>query len=188
MSIIYDVEKKLFENRTVVISTEIEPRMSNEIMQYLQALDDDAHKPIQLLINSPGGHVDAGWQIIDTMLSITSPVITINTGTSASMAAVILSFGAHRMSLPHARVMLHEVSAGTSGKVREMEAHLQETIRVNRTAMEALAKNCGKTYEQLMDDVIRDKWMDAKGALEYGVIDEITGVSERKIWTPKKAA
>lgn len=186
MSIFYDVEKKLFENRNVVISTEIEPDMSNEIMQFLQALDSDNHKPIQLLINSPGGHVDAGWQIIDTMLSLSSPVITVNTGTCASMASVILSFGAHRRSLPHARVMLHEVSAGTSGKLREMQARMEETERVNKTTMSALAKNCGKTYEELMNDVIRDKWMTAEESIEYGIIDEIIGTPDRKIWTPNQ--
>lgn len=168
-----EVENKLYDNRIIKISEAIDDGMACEVTNRLLAMDDDNHKPIKLYINSPGGSVNAGWEIIDTMNAIKSPVHTINTAMCASMASVILSFGEKRYSLPHARVMIHEVSSGVDGKFRDMKAALLETEKINKITMTALAENCGKTYEEIMQDAIRDLWFDAKESIEYGIIDEI---------------
>lgn len=178
-----DVDQIMLDNRTITISTEIEPQMADEVMKCLLAFDDEGHKPIMLYINSPGGEVQSGLQIIDTMNSIKSDVITINTGMCASMGAVILSSGAKRMALPHSRVMIHQVSAGTKGKVFDMRAAFEETERINKVTMGILAENCGKTYDDLVAMTPVDKWMNADEALEFGIIDEITGNAHR---TPLK--
>lgn len=180
-----DVDQIMLDNRTLTISTEIEPRMADEVMKCLLAFDDEGHKPIMLYINSEGGSVVSGLQIIDTMNSIKSDVITINTGMCASMGAVILSSGAKRMALPHSRVMIHQVSSGMQGKVFDMEASFKEAKRLNKVTMGILAENCGKTYEELIKLTPVDKWMDAEAALEFGIIDEITGKAHR---TPMKEA
>ena len=170
---------ELLEHRFLVINSSIQADMASELMCDLLLLDDDCHKDITLYINSPGGEVVAGNQIIDTMNAIQSHVITVNVGMCASMGALILSSGAKRLSYPHARVMIHEVSAGTEGKIRDMEAALKNTSEINRTAMTMLANNCGKTYEQIMKDVRQDLWMNAEEAIKYGLIDEIVGREER---------
>lgn len=180
-----DVDQIMLDNRTLTISTDINSHMADEVMKCLLAFDDEGHKPIMLYINSPGGEVVAGLQIIDTMNSIKSDVITINTGMCASMGAVILSSGAKRMALPHSRVMIHQVSAGTQGKVFDMRAAFEETERINKVTMGILAENCGKTYEELIKLTPVDKWMDAEASLKFGIIDEITGNAHR---TPMKEA
>lgn len=182
------VEEELFEKRIIVIHTQIESNMAADVMSKMLDLDNDSHKPIKLYINSPGGEVSAGFQIIDTMNSIKSPVHTINTASCASMGAVILSAGSKRMSLPHARVMIHQVSAGTEGNIQDMRASLQETERVNKVTMGLLAENCGKTLEELLDMTHVNKWMDAKEAVEFGIIDEIVGKESRKAKMQKEEA
>lgn len=178
-----DVDQIMLDNRTLTISTDINPQVADEVMKCLLAFDDEGHKPIMLYINSPGGEVVSGLQIIDTMNSIKSDVITINTGMCASMGAVILSSGAKRMALPHSSVMIHQVSAGTQGKIFDMKAAFNEAERKNRMTMGILAENCGKTYDELIAMTPVDKWMDAEEAMEFGIIDEITGNAHR---TPLK--
>lgn len=176
-----EVEKKMLENRVITISTEIEPQMADAVMKQLLYMNDEGLKPIKLYINSPGGDVRAGLEIIDTMFSIRPEVYTINTGLCASMGAVILSCGAKRMALPHSSVMIHQVSSGTQGKIFDMKAAFEESQRINNTTMGLLAENCGKTLEELISDTPVDKWLTAQQALEYGIIDEITGKSHRRV-------
>ena len=183
--ILAKTEQKLHDNRIIRIPGEIEPEIADEVMANLLEMDDEGHKPIMLYINSPGGEVVSGLQIIDTMYAIKSDVITINTGMCASMGAVILSAGNKRMSLPHARVMIHQVSAGTQGKVFDMKAAFEETERINKVTMSMLAENCGKTYDELIEMTHVDKWMDAEAAFKFGIIDEIIGNAHR---TPMKKA
>ena len=166
---------KLEENRIISICTEIEPGMADQLMKDLLIMDKENHKPITLYINSPGGDVVSGLQIIDTMNSIQSQVDTVCTGQCASMAAVILSAGKKRMILPHARVMIHQVSSGTRGKVFNMEVDFEEAKRLNDISMGILAKNCSKALEQLKEDTHVDFYMGAEEALKYGIVDEIVG-------------
>lgn len=180
--ILNSVYETLYNNRVIRIDSEINSDIAGEVCSQLLAMDDDSHKPISLYINSPGGEVNAGLQIIDTMNSITSPVFTINVAMCASMGAVILSNGAKRMSLPHARVMIHQVSSGMEGNIQDMEVSFQETMRLNDITMGILAENCDKTLDEVKNDTNRDHWMYTEEAMSYGIIDEVTGESKRKTW------
>ncbi len=175
------VNAKMLENRVVTICTEIEPIMADLVMKQLLYLAEESAKPIQLYINSPGGQVRAGLQIIDTMNAIRCEVHTYNTGLCASMGAVILSSGAKRMMYPHASIMIHQVSSGTQGKVFDMKAAFEETVRINNETMAMLAENCGKTLEELIADTPVDKYLTPQQALEYGIIDEVIGNAHRKV-------
>lgn len=167
------IESEIFDHRLITINSDINSDMADLIMKELLLMDDDNSNPITIYINSPGGEVAAGLQIIDTMKMIHSKVITVNTATCASMAAVILSAGDERKSLPHARVMIHQISAGVDGNIQDMEITMRETARVNKETMTLLANNCGKTYDELIKDTIRDHWMNAEEAKAYGIIDDI---------------
>lgn len=174
------VWETLYDNRIIRIDSEINSTMASDICSLMLAMDDENHKPIMLYIDSSGGEVNGGLQIIDTMNSLQSPVFTINVAMCASMAAVILSSGAKRMSLPHARVMIHQVSSGMQGNIQDMMVSLEETKHLNDVTMGILAKNCGKTLEEIKNDTVRDHWIYPEEAVKYGIIDEITGTKDRK--------
>lgn len=185
MLLFNDIEETLYDNRTLRLFTQVDSRSADYIVSALLALDNENHKPISLYINSGGGEVVSGLAIIDTMNAIKSDVVTYNVGMCASMAAVILSSGAKRCALPHSRVMIHQVSAGTEGKVFDMRAALEETERINKVTMGMLAENCGTTYEELIKMTPVDKWMDAEASKKFGIVDEIVGNAHRM---PAKAA
>ncbi len=171
---------ELEKNRIITICTEIEPLMADIVMKEMLLLDRHSHKPITLYINSPGGEVVSGLQIIDTMNFIASPVNTVCTGSCASMAAVILSNGETRSALEHARVMIHQVSSGTQGKVFDMKAAYNEAERLNQLTLGILAENCGKTLDNVLRDTSVDKWLDANAAKSYGIIDTVIASRGRK--------
>ncbi len=175
-----ELYEQMEKSRIIVCSGPIHTEMADQIMELLFIYAaKDSKKPINLYINSPGGEVDAGFEIIDTMDLIEPPVYTVATGLCASMGAVILSAGAERAALPHARIMIHQVSSGFQGKASEIEASARETLRRNKTAMSFLAEKCGKTYEQITEDAKVDFWLTASEAVDYGIIDKI--VESKKI-------
>lgn len=183
--ILAEVWKRLYENRVLRLDREIDAAAACEISSGLLSLDDDSSKPITLYINSPGGEVSAGLQIVDTMYALRSMVFTVNTGICASMAAVILSAGAKRMTLPHARVMIHQVSSGMQGNIQDIETNFRETMKMNQVVLAMLAENCGRTLEQIREDTSRDYWMYPQEAIQYGIVDEIIGQERRRIWQEK---
>jgi ATP-dependent Clp protease protease subunit len=182
-----DIGTVLLENRIINLVGQVNDELSYAICSALLVLDEDDHdKPIQMFINSPGGSVMAGLAIIDVMNTIKAPVYTIVTGLAASMGAAILSAGeeGHRMALPNATVMLHQVSAGEHGNIQDMRVGLEFTEKLNDRLMTMIAENCGKTKEQLESDTMRDKWLFAEDALKYGIVDEV--VKQTKVRkTPK---
>jgi ATP-dependent Clp protease protease subunit len=124
---------------------------------------------------SPGGHVDAGLAIIDTMNYIKSDVMTIGLGTCASMGALILSSGTKgkRIVLPDTRVMIHQVLGGASGQATEVEIQTKEILRLKKRTNEILAANTGKTLKTIEKDTDRDNFMSAEEAVKYGIVDGI---------------
>ena len=140
---------------------------------YLEAQDPD--KDIQMYINSPGGSVTAGMAIYDTMQYIKCDVSTICIGMAASMGAFLLSSGAKgkRIALPNAEVMIHQPSAGTQGKVTDMEIDVEHFLKIKQRMNRILAENTGKTPEQVKLDSERDNWMIAEEAKEYGLVDKV---------------
>ena len=140
---------------------------------YLEAQDPD--KDIQMYINSPGGSVTAGMAIYDTMQYIKCDVSTICIGMAASMGAFLLSSGAKgkRIALPNAEIMIHQPSAGTQGKVTDMEIDVEHFLRIKKNLNEILASNTGKTAEEVKAASERDHWMTADEAKDFGLVDKI---------------
>jgi ATP-dependent Clp protease protease subunit len=136
----------------------------------------DPGKDIFFYINSPGGVVTSGMVIYDTMHMISSPVHTICMGLAASMGSILLSGGTKgkRLIWPNGRVMIHQPSlGGMYGQATDIEITAAEIQKIKEISAEILAKNCGKSYEQVRKDFDRDHWMNAKEALEYGIVDGV---------------
>jgi ATP-dependent Clp protease protease subunit len=177
-----DIGTILLENRIINLVGEVNDGMAYQIVSALLVLDEQNSKPIQLFINSPGGSVHAGLAIIDAMKFIKAPVYTYCVGLAASMGAAILAAGekGHRYAMPNATVMLHQVSSATEGNVQDQRVSLEYTERLNKKLMSMLAKNVNKKLEQLETDTLRDKWMFADEAKNYGVIDEVVTAPEEE--------
>ena len=172
----YDVYSRLLKERIVFLGEEVNEHTANIVVaQLLHLAYEDPDKDISLYINSPGGSVSDGLAIYDTMQFIKPDVATYGIGLQASMGAFLLSSGekGKRFLLPNSRVMIHQPSAGTQGKVTDMEITLRETIRIKTLLNEILAKNTGQKLAKIEKDVDRDFWMDAKEAVEYGLADKI---------------
>ena len=172
----YDIFSRMLEDRIVFLNGEVNDVSASLVIAqliYLEAKDPD--KDISLYINSPGGSVSAGMGIYDTMNFIHCDVSTICVGMAASMGAFLLSSGAKgkRFSLPNSEIMIHQPLGGFQGQATDIQIHAEQILRIKRNLTSILAKNCGKTYEQLAPDVERDFFMTAKDALEYGLIDRI---------------
>ncbi len=170
------IYERLFRERIIFLSEEVDDGIANAIVAYLLYLDsDDNTKPIYLYINSPGGSVTAGMAIYDTMQHIKSEVITICVGMAASMGAFLLAAGTpgKRMALPHARIMIHQPLGGTRGQATDIEIEAREVIRLKHALNEMLAKHTGKPVEQIERDTDRDYFMSAVEAMNYGLVDRV---------------
>ena len=160
----YDIFSRLLNDRIIFLGEEVNDTTASLV-----------DKDIQLYINSPGGSVTAGMAIYDTMQYIKCDVSTICVGMAASMGAFLLSCGAKgkRIALPNAEVMIHQPSAGTQGKVTDMEIDVEHFLKIKQRINKILADNTGKTPEQIKSDSERDNWMTAEEAKEYGLIDKV---------------
>lgn len=169
-----DVFSRLMMDRIVFLGDIIDDQISNIITAQLLWLNSNDNKsPIQLYINSPGGSVVDGLQIYDTMKLIKSPIHTICTGLSASMAAILLSGGDKRAALEHSRIMIHQPSGGVIGTAIDMDIANKEMQNIKKILVDILANNTGNSSKKISKDIDRDNWMTAKEALDYGLIDEI---------------
>ncbi|MBR2725667.1 ATP-dependent Clp protease proteolytic subunit [Candidatus Saccharibacteria bacterium] len=172
----YDIYSRLLNDRIIFMGEEVNSHTANLVIaQLLYLANEDAKKSIKLYINSPGGSVYDGLAIIDTMNYVAPDVETIGIGLQASMGAMLLSSGAKgkRYCLPNARIMIHQPSSGTEGKITDQEIMLKEGIFLKKRLAEIFAKNTGKDLAQVEKDMDRDNWMSAEEALKYGIIDEI---------------
>ena len=172
----YDIYSRLLEDRIIFLGEEVNEHTANVVVaQLLHLANEDPKKDISLYINSPGGSVYDGLAIFDTINYIKPDVQTIGIGLQASMGAFLLSSGTKgkRFVLPHARVMIHQPSSGTQGKVTDQEISLRESIRIKKLLNELLAKNTGQKLAKIEQDVDRDFWMDAKEAVAYGLADKV---------------
>lgn len=172
----YDIYSRLLNDRIIFLGEDVNHHTANIIVaQLLHLANEDPKKDIQLYINSPGGSVYDGMAIYDTMQYIKPDVQTIGIGLQASMGAFLLSSGqkGKRFLLPHAKVMIHQPSSGTQGKVTDMEIDLKEGIAVKEMLAELLAKNTGQKIAKVKNDMERDYWMSPGEAKKYGLVDEI---------------
>lgn len=172
----YDIYSRLLKERVVFLGDEVNSATANTVVaQLLHLAFEDPKKDIKLYINSPGGSVYDGLAIIDTMNYIEPDVQTIGIGLQASMGAMLLSAGAKgkRYVLPNSRIMIHQPSSGTQGKITDQEIALKEGIYLKQKLAEMLAKNTGKDVKQVIKDMDRDNWMSAEEAKAYGLVDEV---------------
>ena len=172
----YDIYSRLLKERVIFLGDEVNSATANIVVaQLLHLAFEDPKKDIKLYINSPGGSVYDGLAIIDTMNYIEPDVQTIGIGLQASMGAMLLSAGAKgkRYVLPNSRIMFHQPSSGTQGKITDQEIALKEGIYLKQKLAEMLAKNTGKDVKQVIKDMDRDNWMSAEEAKTYGLIDEV---------------
>jgi ATP-dependent Clp protease protease subunit len=172
----YDIYSRLLRDRIVFIQGAIDDQSANVVVAQLLFLQfSDPKADIHLYINSPGGSVTAGLSIYDTMQYITCDVATYCIGQAASMGAVLLCAGAKgkRNALPHARVMIHQPLAGTEGTTTEILIHAKEFLRLKQALNEILLKHTGQTIDKIERDTDRDKFMSAREAMEYGIVDQV---------------
>ena len=172
------LERYFFDRREVYLWGVVDDKSAKEIVSKFLLLEaDKPGEEIKFYINSPGGVVTSGMVMYDTMRMMKSPVSTICMGLAASMGSILLSGGVkgRRFIYPHGEVMIHQPSLGGSmrGVSADLEIQAVQTRKVKEIGAKILAQNCGKTVEQIMKDFDRDYWMDAKGAIEYGIVDGI---------------
>ena len=171
-----DVFSRLMMDRIIFLGTPIDDYVANVIQAQLLFLDTaDPGKDISIYINSPGGVVQAGLGIYDTMQYISSKVGTICTGMAASMAAVLLVAGekGRRSALPHSRVMIHQPSGGMQGQSSDMEIAVRELQKLRQELYHIISEHSGQPFKKVEKDSDRDYWMTAQEALAYGMVDSV---------------
>ena len=172
----YDIYSRLLKDRIVFLGVPIDDDVANVVIAQMLFLEsEDPDKDINLYINSPGGSVTSGLAIYDTMQYVKPQVSTICMGQAASMAAVLLAAGAKgkRISLPHSRIMIHQVMGGVQGQATDIDIHAREILRIKAKLNEILQKHTGQTLDRIAKDTERDYFMGAGEAKEYGLLDEI---------------
>ena len=172
----YDLYSRLLDDRIIFLSGEINDAVANTVVAQLIYLEGkDPTKDINLYINSPGGSVSAGMAIYDTMNYIKCDVSTICIGMAASMGAFLLSAGTKgkRIALPHSEIMIHQPLGGAKGQASDIKIQADLILRTRDTLNRILAKNTGKSVEQIAKDTDRDYFMTAEEALAYGLVDKV---------------
>ena len=173
---VYDLYSRLLKDRIVFIGKNFDQELSNSVVAQLLFLEaDNANKDITIYVNSPGGMISSCLAIYDTMRYIKPNISTVCVGQAASAAAFILSAGTigKRYALANARVMLHQVSAGTEGNIQDMRVQVKEFERSNEIMLKELSKIVKKSVTKLKSDLSRDYYMSAEEAKKYGIIDEV---------------
>lgn len=178
----WDIYSRLLKDRIIFIGTPIDDYVANAVVAQLLFLQmEDSKKDVHLYINSPGGSITAGMAIYDTMNFLQCDVVTYCVGQAASMATVLLSAGAKgkRYALPNSRVMIHQPRGGAGGQTSDITIAANEILRWRKTLNEILARNTGKSVEQIEKDSDRDFFMSASDALNYGIVDKVIEVKPR---------
>lgn len=176
----YDIFSLLLKERIVFLGTPINDQVANLIVAQLLFLDrEDPEQEIQMYINSPGGAIYPGLAIYDTMQQIQAPVATVAVGWTASMGTVLLASGApgRRSALSHSTIHMHPAGGGAQGYAPDVEIQYKELKRMQDLLHGILSRHTGQTVKQIAEDFERDRFMDAHGAKEYGLIDNILGDS-----------
>ncbi len=178
----YDIYSRLLKDRIIFLGTPIDDTVANLVIAQLLFLEsEDPDRDVHLYINSPGGSVDAGLGIYDTMQYIKPDVSTICVGMAASMGALLLAGGAKgkRFALPNSRIMIHQPAGGAQGKAADVQIYAKEILKMRELANRILAHHTGQPVEKIARDTDRDFFMSAEEAREYGLVDEILKPRER---------
>jgi ATP-dependent Clp protease protease subunit len=172
----YDIYSLLLKERIIFLGTVVDDHVANLIVAQMLFLDrEDPSKDIQLYINSPGGMIYPGLAIYDTMQAVRAPVRTIAVGSTASMATVLLAAGTKgkRAALPNATVHMHPAGGGSRGYAQDVEIQARELLRMNRKIQQILAHHTSQPAERIAADFERDRYLSAREALDYGIVDEV---------------
>jgi ATP-dependent Clp protease, protease subunit len=182
----YDIYSLLLRNRIVFLGTPINDQVANvTVAQLLYLSAEDPEAPIQMYINSPGGQVYAGMAVYDTMQMIPNPIRTVAVGMTASFGTVLLTAGSkgERFTLPNATIHLHQPLGGAQGQASDIQIQAREILRLKDHLTEVLAYHTGKPIETIERDTDRDFYLDAKGAVEYGLVDHVMEIPASKLIT-----
>ena len=170
------IYQRLLRERIVFLGSEVRDQNANAICAQLLLLSaEDPEADIFLHINSPGGSVDAGMAIYDTMNYIPNDVATVGMGLAASMGQFLLCAGTKgkRYALPHARIMMHQPSSGMGGSASDIKIQAQQSLHIKKVLLDLIAEHTGQPIEQVVADADRDRWFTADQALEYGLVDKV---------------
>ncbi len=172
----YDIYSRLLKDRIIFVGGQISDDVANLVTAQLLFLEsEDPAREISMYINSPGGSVTAGLAIYDTMQFVKPPVSTLCVGQAASMGAVLLAAGAKgkRYSLPHSRIMIHQLSGGFEGQATDIDIQAREALRLRDLLNQILSDHTGQPLKKIEKDTDRDNFLGAAEAVEYGLIDEM---------------
>ena len=170
------IYQRLLKERIVFLGSEVRDQNANAICAQMLLLNaEDPEADIFLYINSPGGSVDAGMAIYDTMNYISNDVATVGMGLAASMGQFLLCAGAKgkRYALPHARIMMHQPSSGMGGSASDIKIQAQQSLHIKKVLLDLIAEHTGQSVEQVVADADRDRWFTAPQAVEYGLVDQV---------------
>jgi ATP-dependent Clp protease protease subunit len=177
----YDLYSRLLKERIIFLGTPIDDTIANLVCAQLLHLEaDNPDSAINIYINSPGGDITALFAIYDTMQYIKPEISTICFGQAASAAAVLLAAGApgKRLALPHARILLHQPWGSGGGQATDIEIQAREILRMKDLLNQILARHSGQPLERIEKDTDRDFVLEAEGARDYGIIDEVIRARE----------
>jgi len=179
----FDIFSLLLRNRIVFLGTAINDQIANLIVAQLLFLNqDDREAPISMYINSPGGVIYAGLAIYDTMQMITNPIRTVAVGVTASFGTVLLTAGTkgQRYALPNSTIHMHQPLGGAEGQATDIQIQAQQILRLKTRLNEIMSRHTGQTIEVIEHDTDRDFYMDAKQAMNYGLVDMVLEPPEEK--------
>lgn len=185
----YDIYSLLLKERIVFLGTPINDQVANVIVAQLLWLNsEDANQPINMYINSPGGHIHAGFAIYDTMQMITAPVSTVAVGMTASMGTVMLASGAtgRRYALPHATIHMHPASSGAQGYTEDVRIAFREQERIQAQLFQLVSKHVKRDWKEIEHDFERDRYMTSLEAKDYGIVDEVLGDTSKIVSIDRK--
>lgn len=172
----YDIYSRMLKERVIFLVGPVEDHMANLVVAQLLYLEsENPDKDIHLYINSPGGAVNSGLAIYDTMQFVKPDISTVCIGQAASMGAILLAGGAagKRYCLPHTRLMIHQPLGGFQGQATDIEIHAREILRIREKLNSILSHHTEQSIKQIQADTERDNFMDAEEAKKYGLIDEV---------------
>lgn len=172
----FDIYSRMLKERVIFLVGPVEDHMANLVVAQLLFLEsENPDKDIHLYINSPGGAVNAGLAIYDTMQFIKPEISTVCIGQAASMGAVLLAGGAagKRYCLPHARIMIHQPLGGFQGQATDIDIHAREILRVREELNQILARHSNQSLDRIQSDTDRDNFMNGEEAKKFGLIDEV---------------
>ena len=176
MNLSDSVYERLLRERIIFLGTQVDDEIANKLCAQILLLSaEDPTRDISLYINSPGGSVTAGMALYDTMKYSPCDIATYGMGLAASMGQFLLSGGTKgkRYALPHARIMMHQPSAGVGGTAADIAIQAEQFAQTKREMAELIAEHTGQTFEQITKDSDRDRWMTAQQAKEYGIVDHV---------------